>query len=236
MDKGWILKVTEVGAVIRLGTTAYKGLIEPNHRCQNPKPLQVDDPVTVKNVTATSLLVTGPCGCDFLLWEPLLEASGENDNLVDRARQWMIVRFALNTNTDLWVWLFVIGVAAHLEYLALALLWLADQKSTPFEEYQPKMTLGRAARVIRKRNLLDSTTVATLDEIAKLRNSVAHSGATYGVPFREGDPLRGEYKGRHVFTDTEALKQLMDDVDAATKVMGDWLREAGFRAGEGTTN
>ena len=48
MDKGWILKVTEVGAVIRLGTTAYQGVTEPNHRCQDPKPLQADDPVDGK--------------------------------------------------------------------------------------------------------------------------------------------------------------------------------------------
>lgn len=197
MDKGWILKVTEVGAVIRLGTTAYQGVTEPNHRCQDPKPLQADDPVTLKNVTPTSLLVTGPCGCDFLLWEPLLEASGENDNLLDRARQWMIVRFALNTDTDLWVWLFVIGVAAHLELLAVTILWVAEGKPLPFEQYQPKGAhgLGQFAHLIRNKDLLDPATVDNVKRIAKLRNSVVHKGATYGIPFQEDDPLRGEYKG-----------------------------------------
>jgi hypothetical protein len=146
----------------------------------------------------------------------------------------MIVRFALNTNIDLWVWLLVIGTAAHLEYLALVVLWVADQKPTPFEDYRPKMTLGQAACVVRQRNLLDSTTVATLEETAKLRNSVAHRGATYGIPFREGDLSRGQYKGQHVFTDPEGLKHLMDDVDAATKVIGEWLRKAGLGTGEQT--
>ncbi|HEX9871824.1 MAG TPA: hypothetical protein VGC99_25155 [Candidatus Tectomicrobia bacterium] len=74
-----------------------------------------------------------------------------------------------------------------------------------------------------------------LEKIAELRNSVAHRGATYGIPFGEGDPSRGQYKGRHVFTDPEGLTQLMDDMDAATKVMGEWLREVGLGKGEGTS-
>lgn len=156
------------------------------------------------------------------------------DSLLDLVRQWMIVRFALNTEHDLWGWLFVIGAAAHLEYLATAVLWVADQKPTPFEQYRPKRTygLGQVAGQIRKRNLLDLTTVDTLERIAKLRNSVAHRGATYGVPFREGDPSRGEYKGRHVFTDPEGLSQLMDDMDIATNVMGKWLRNQGLSTKE----
>jgi hypothetical protein len=168
-------------------------------------------------------------------WDAMVAAAW--DSLLDRVRQWMIVRFALNTDADLWVWVFVIGASAHLEYLAVAILWVADRKPTPFEQYQPKRAhgLGQVARLIRKKKLLDLTTVDTLERIAKLRNSVAHRGATYGVPFREGDPSRGEYKGRHVFTDPEGLRQLMDDVDAATKVMGEWLRKAGLGAGERMT-
>lgn len=234
MDKGWVLKVTEAGAVVRVGTSAYEGMTEPNHKCRGPRSLQAGDLVTVKNVTPTSLLVTGPCGCDFLLWDRLPAASGENDSRLDRVRQWMIVRFALNTDHDLWAWIFAIGAAAHLEYLAVAVLWVADQKPTPFNEYQPKRTLGQAARLIRERGLLDPDTVERLEKIAELRNSVVHRGATYGVPFREGDPSRGEYKGRHVFTDPEGLTQLMDDMDAVTKVVGEWLRKAGLGTDEGT--
>jgi hypothetical protein len=102
----------------------------------------------------------------------------------------------------------------------IAVLWVADQKPTPFEQYRPRRThgLGQVAGQIRKRDLLDLTTVDTLERVAKLRNSVVHRGATYGVPFREGNPSRGEYKGRHVFTDPEGLKQLMDDVDVVTKM------------------
>ncbi|MGH7843665.1 MAG: hypothetical protein ACREQW_00630 [Candidatus Binatia bacterium] len=154
-------------------------------------------------------------------------ASTAWEDLLDRIRQWMIVRFALNTDLDLWVWLFVIGAAAHLEHLAIAVLWVADQKPAPFDQYSRK-TLGQATQQIRERALLDLPTVEKLKAIADLRNSVAHRGATYGVPFRDGDPSRGQYKGRHVFTDPEGLKGLMDDMDAATKVMGEWLRNAGL--------
>lgn len=146
------------------------------------------------------------------------------DGLLDQVRQWMIVRFALNTDRDLWVWLFVIGAAAHLEHLVVALLWIADEKPTPFEEYQPKLTFGQAIRRIGERRLLDPAAVETLNRIAKLRNSVVHRGATYGLPFQEGDASRGEFKGRHVFTDAEGLRQLISDMDAATEVMVEWLQ------------
>jgi hypothetical protein len=126
------------------------------------------------------------------------------------------------------MWSFIIGVAAHLEFLAVAILWAADGKPLPFEQYQPKGTrgLGQFARLIRKRKLLDPTTVDNLKRIAELRNSVVHRGATYGIAFQEGDPSRGKYKGRHVFTDPQGLKQLMGDVDATTKTMGESLRKA----------
>jgi hypothetical protein len=187
------------------------------------------------------MLIKGPCGCNYLLYalaeEPLDSGSSPDtawDRLVDCVRQWMIVRFALNSGHDLWAWIFVIGATAHLEYLAVAVLWVADQKSGAFTDYQPKKTLGQAAREIRDRGLLDPATVKRLQGIADLRNSVAHRGATYGVAFRDGDSSRGEYKGRHVFTDPKGLAQLMDDVDAATKAIGEWLREAGLGADEGT--
>jgi hypothetical protein len=73
-----------------------------------------------------------------------------------------------------------------------------------------------------------------LKRIAKLRNSVVHRGATYGVPFLERDPSRGEYKQRHISTDPEGLRQLMDDMDAATKVTGEWIRKASLGTDKGT--
>lgn len=147
------------------------------------------------------------------------------DDLLDKVRQWMILRFALNTEDDLWVWLSILGVAAHLEHRAVEVLWVEEGKPTSYEKYRPKMTLGGATDLIRKRNLLDLTTVGTLKKVADLRNSVAHRSATYGVSFLIGDPTRGKYKGHHVFTEPEGLKQLMDDADAATKSISDWLNQ-----------
>ena len=108
----------------------------------------------------------------------------------------------------------------------------------PFEQSQPKRAhgLSQVARLIGQKKLLDLTTVDTLERIAKLRNSVVHRGATYSVPFRDGDPSRGEYKARHVFTDSEGLLQLMDDVDAATKIIGERLRKTGLGVGKQTPN
>ncbi len=96
------------------------------------------------------------------------------DSLLDKIRDWMIVRFALNTDRDLWGWLFVIGAAAHLEHLAFIVLWIADQRPVPFEKYRPKRinSLGQAVDTIQTGGLLDPTTVETLTRVNRLRNSV----------------------------------------------------------------
>lgn len=77
-------------------------------------------------------------------------ATKTEEELIGLMQQWMVIRFSLNTNRDLWTWVFVIGAAAHLEYLALAVLWVDDQKPTSFEQYQPTRTLGQAARLLRE--------------------------------------------------------------------------------------
>jgi hypothetical protein len=115
MDKGRVLKVTEIGSCVRVSTSdavyEYHGMTAPNHVCKEPKPLELGDVVIVKSVTPTSVLVTGPCGCDYLLWDRVGEEGTHTvDNVVaattwdsplDLVRQWMIVRFALNTEVDL---------------------------------------------------------------------------------------------------------------------------------------
>ncbi len=72
MDEGWVLRVCEAGERIRVGTDTitfeYEGLTEPNHTCGEPRRLQADYLVTVKKRAPTSVLVSGPCGCEFLLW------------------------------------------------------------------------------------------------------------------------------------------------------------------------
>jgi hypothetical protein len=35
---------------------------------------------------------------------------------------------------------------------------------------------------------------------------------------------KAEYKGGHVFTELEALRQVVSDAEAAIRAMGEWLR------------
>jgi len=142
------------------------------------------------------------------------------DSLLKRIWEWMILRFALNTDRDWKVWMFIIGAAAHLEYLAVVILWENDGKREPFENYLQKLTLSQLATQIEQNRLLDSATVQILRDIALLRNSVAHKGATWGIPFPKGQ--LGQYKGQHVFTDAGGLEKLVDDVDEATNQMAKW--------------
>jgi hypothetical protein len=100
-----------------------------------------------------------------------------------------------------------------LEFLALVMLWLVDERPGEFEEYGHWTTLRQAARAIEHRRLLAPEIIETLLAVANLRNSVAHRALVYGVARAGGE--RGMYKGRHVFTDLAALKGLGEDVNTA---------------------
>src|SRR5712664_1003091 len=116
---------------------------------------------------------------DTSAWEDVLPKIGV----------YMEVLFALSSSRDKEVWQYIVGVAAHLEYLAVAVLWIDAGKPVPFPEYPEWLTLGKAARRLgEKRSLLDTTTVKTLQTVADLRNSVAHRGAVYGVTVAGDDP------------------------------------------------
>lgn len=74
MDKGCTLTVTETERAVTLSTGMtnyrYLGVMEPNHTCNEPKPLKSGDVVIVQNLAANKdVLVKGPCGCKFLLYE-----------------------------------------------------------------------------------------------------------------------------------------------------------------------
>lgn len=146
------------------------------------------------------------------------------DDLLSKIGMYMEVLFILNSRRDKEVWQYIVGVAAHLEYLAVAILWIDAGKPSRFEDYEDHLTLGQAISKIESKDLLDSAIIEVVRAINRLRNSVAHRGAVSGVTF-PGDAQRGVYKGGHVFTDPEALRQLAADADAAISVMGDWLRE-----------
>jgi hypothetical protein len=116
--------------------------------------------------------------------------------------------------------MFIIGAAAHLEYLAVVILWEHNGKPEPFEDYLQKLTLAQLAIQIEQNQLLKPTIVQILRDVAILRNSVAHKGATWGIPFPKGQ--MGQYNGGHVFTDPAALERMVDDVDEATNQMAAW--------------
>jgi hypothetical protein len=175
-----------------------------------------------------ALFVKGPCGCAFSLYDHQSGGHTGSDGPLARIRHWLIPRFALNTDHDLWSWVFIIGAAAHLEYLGVAVLWVDEGKPLSFPEYRPDMTLGRAEKKLR--SLLDATTSDTLERVAVLRNSVAHRGATWGIPYPRAGT--GVYKARHVFTDTQGSNELMADMHAATQAMSRWLREHGLTGDE----
>lgn len=149
------------------------------------------------------------------------------DDLIPEIGVYMEVLFILNSPHEKEVWQYIIGVAAHLEYLAVAILWVEAGKPSAFEDYEDRLTLGGAADRLRDKKVLDAATIETLKAVAKLRNSVAHRGAVSGVTLPGDDPTRrrGTYKASHVFSDPGALQRLVDDANAAITAMGQWLRQ-----------
>jgi hypothetical protein len=117
-------------------------------------------------------------------------------------------------------------VTAHLEYLAVTILWVAAQRPGRFEDYEDHMTLGNALKKIKVQGLLAPAIIDTVHAVNRLRNSVAHRGAVSGVTV-PGTAQRGVYKGGHVFTDLQALEQLVTDARAATTAMVAWLQSQG---------
>ena len=146
-------------------------------------------------------------------WEQLLRKIAVN----------MAVLFVLNSPRDKEVWQYIVGVAARLEYYAVAMLWVADGKPVPFDQYEVRMNLGRAIRKIESKQLLPSRIIESLNDMNRLRNSVAHRDAVVsGVTAAAGN--HGIYKGGNVFADIEILQQLTNDEADAIDAMAGWLR------------
>lgn len=148
------------------------------------------------------------------------------DDLLGEIGVYMEVLFILNSRRDKEVWQYIVGAAAHLEYLAVAILWVAAQKPGHFEDYEDHLTLGNAIKKIEVQGLLAPATIDTVRAVNRLRNSVAHRGAVSGVTI-SGTSQRGLYEGGHVFTDLKALRQVVSDANAAITAMGEWLQRHG---------
>ena len=139
------------------------------------------------------------------------------------------MKFILNSQREKEVWLAVIGLAAHLEDLAVAILFLREpSESKDFASYERALSLWQAAERLQHEGLLDAAIVKILQDVANLRNSVAHRGAAAGVtlPGDDAERPRGYYKGSHIFGDDPgAFRTLVDDVNAATEAMAVRFRE-----------
>jgi hypothetical protein len=147
------------------------------------------------------------------------------DDLVAEINVFLESHFFLDSPRDKTVWQYIIGAAAHLEYVAIAVLWVADGTHGDLKEYEQQKTLGQAVTDLKKRAMLPADVLGDLRAIADLRNAVAHRSAVFGLT---GDPMnrrakRGRYKGRHVFSDPEALRQLMHDVNRAAETCRRWI-------------
>jgi hypothetical protein len=137
---------------------------------------------------------------------------------------WLVAEFGLNSDRDKDIWLFCIGAAMDLERLAIGVLWIADGRPGPWPDYEPKMTLGQAQYEIGRRGLFDAATRSILKEVADLRNSVAHRHAVFvTIQSPMANHPIGEYKGRQVFLDMDALEELIRDKDAAARIMYEWM-------------
>jgi hypothetical protein len=73
------------------------------------------------------------------------------DHLLGEIGVYMELLFILNSRRDKEVWQYIVGVAAHLEYLAVAILWVHGGKPGRFQDYEDHLTLGRLLARLRGR-------------------------------------------------------------------------------------
>jgi hypothetical protein len=139
--------------------------------------------------------------------------------VLQRMSNWLGLRLGLGTSAEKEVWQFIIGAAAHLEDLAVTVLWLEEGapgnalawRRALGRNRQADWSLGSAAWELERRSMALPETIRRLKAIADLRNAVTHRGATDGVPWV------AEYEGRPVFRDLDALRKLEEDVNRTTE-------------------
>jgi len=71
MERGTIAEVT-ITLSVGKSHYNYRGVTEPQHSCKEPRMLKPGDKLKVEKVTPSptkDVLVKGPCGCNFLLYE-----------------------------------------------------------------------------------------------------------------------------------------------------------------------
>ncbi len=131
---------------------------------------------------------------------------------------YMEVLFCLNTRVEKEIWQYIVGMGAHLEYLALATLWVNAGRPPEFPEFEERLTLGRAVYQLERQGILPVTTTSRLRAVARLRNAVTHRHAVSGVAWA------GEYEGFNVFSEIEGLRKLVADTNLTIAELSTWLR------------
>jgi hypothetical protein len=112
----------------------------------------------------------------------------------------------MNTAEGKRLWPYILVVSAHLKYLAIAVLLVADQEdASKFWSYEERTTLGLAADKLALKGLFPCETIGWLKAIARLRNSVVHRHVLRGITSYV------VYDGRNMFDDRDALETFVND-------------------------
>jgi len=136
--------------------------------------------------------------------------------------EYNILMLAMNTHSEMQIWLYIILVAGQLEYLAVANLLLhagKDPKDKDFWKSEERTTLGQAANKLEKKKLFPSEIIENIKAISRLRNSVAHKNILRGIT------RSTVYKGKDVFQGKDAFEQLMEEASVVTEALSNWLKQ-----------
>ena len=136
--------------------------------------------------------------------------------------EYNLLMLAMNTQSEMQIWLYIILVAGQLEYLAVANLLLhagKDPKDKDFWKSEERTTLGKAADKLKEKKLFSSEIIENIKAISRLRNSVAHKNLLRGVT------KSAVYKGKDVFQDKDAFEQLMGEASGVVETLSHWLKQ-----------
>jgi hypothetical protein len=138
-----------------------------------------------------------------------------DDETRRKVYEFNLLMLAMNTHSEMQIWLYIILVAGQLKYLAVANLLLhdgKDPKDRDFWKSKEHITLGQASNILDKKKLFPPEIIENIRAISRLRDSVAHKNLLRGIT------KSAIYKGRDVFQEKDAFGQLMEEASVVVEV------------------
>ncbi len=141
-----------------------------------------------------------------------------DEELRSQVGMYLELMLAFNNIDHELIWKYIIVSASQLEYRSIVVLLISDEEDpNKFWEYEERTTLNQAIDKLKKKKILSEEIWQAIKTIGRLRNSILHRKALTGITEYV------EYKERRLFYDSEAVKELFEDVQSIMGSIDEWM-------------